>query len=114
MKSTYIVVCTTFDSAEEAKAMIERLLRRRLVSCCQLTHIESSYRWQGEIVHSPEFLVQMKSRRSLYAAIEACIREHHSYEVPEIVAYDITQGSSAYLQWIDRETVGEEDEAISV
>ena len=35
-----------------------------------------------------------------YAALEAFIRERHSYELPEIVQLPITAGSADYLRWV--------------
>ena len=42
----------------------------------------------------------------MYAAVEAAIRETHSYEVPEIVACPIEAGSESYLAWLRAETAG--------
>ena len=39
----YIMITTTFDNKEEANKIIEILLENRLVSCCQLSNITSSY-----------------------------------------------------------------------
>ena len=39
-----------------------------------------------------------------FKKIEAWIKENHSYEVPQIVAIPIIDGSSEYLDWIDNET----------
>ena len=48
----YIVVTTTFDNRDEANKIIELLLKKRLVSCCQLLNITSSYHWNGSIEHT--------------------------------------------------------------
>jgi periplasmic divalent cation tolerance protein len=48
----------------------------------------------------------MKTTAGRYPALEALIRARHSYEVPEITASPIAQGSDDYLQWISRETDG--------
>ena len=37
------MITTTFDNKEEANKIIEILLENRLVSCCQLSNITSSY-----------------------------------------------------------------------
>ena len=108
MENACILICTTFASEDEARNIVNILLRERLVSCCQISNIESHYHWKGSIEHAQEFLVQMKTRRSLYTAVESCIREHHSYTIPEIVAYDILKGNSAYLDWIRQETRDED------
>ena len=45
----------------------------------------------------------IKSRRDLFDALCAEIQKLHSYEVPEIIALPIVDGSEAYLEWIDRD-----------
>ena len=100
----YIMITTTFDNQEEANRITELLLEKRLVSCCQLSNITSSYYWKGKIEHSDEFLLQMKSRKGLFKEIEKVILENHSYETPQLIAYDIVEGYQGYLDWIEEET----------
>ena len=105
MSNKYIMVTTTFDKKEEANKVIELLLGKRLVSCCQLCNITSSYHWKGNIEHAEEYLLQMKSKKELFKDIERVILDNHSYETPQIVAYDIVDGYDAYLNWIGDETI---------
>ncbi|MGN1379408.1 MAG: divalent-cation tolerance protein CutA [Bacilli bacterium] len=100
----YIMITTTFDNEAEANKIIELLLEKRLVSCCQLRNITSSYHWKGKIEHTDEFLLQMKSKKELFKEIEQVILNNHSYEIPQIVAYDISLGYQDYLNWIEDET----------
>ena len=104
MNKEYCMITTTFDNKEEANKVIDILLEKRLVSCCQLSNITSSYHWKEKIEHEEEFLLQMKSKKSLYKEIEAEILKLHSYETPQIVMYDIKDGYKAYLDWIEEET----------
>lgn len=104
MENKYIMITATFDNEEEANKMINLLLEKRLVSCCQLSNITSSYHWKGNIEHSKEYLLQMKSKKSLYKKIEKEILDNHSYETPQIICYDITDGYKGYLDWIGEET----------
>ena len=46
----------------------------------------------------------MKTKKELYKEVERTILENHSYEVPEIITYNIEDGYSKYLNWIDKET----------
>ncbi len=46
----------------------------------------------------------MKTTRDKFAALAALIRANHSYEVPDIVAVPILDGSEDYLAWISSET----------
>lgn len=104
MNKEYIMITTTFDNKEEAEKTINTLLEKRLVSCCQLSNVTSSYNWKGEIEHSEEFLLEMKSKKILYKEVEEEILKIHSYETPQIIAYDITNGYKGYLDWIEAET----------
>lgn len=99
-----IMITTTFDDIDEANNIMQILLEKHLVSCCQIFNINSSYHWKGSIEHCSEYLVQMKTQKKLYDEVEKVILKNHSYEVPQIVAYDIAGGSDEYLKWICDET----------
>jgi periplasmic divalent cation tolerance protein len=62
--------------------------------------IESVYNWKGAVQHDDEILLLIKTRRELYAPLEAFIKEIHSYEVPEIVLLPAEAVSDSYLRWI--------------
>ena len=98
------MITTTFDDKEEANRVIDILLKNRLVSCCQLSNITSSYYWKGKIEHCEEYLLQMKSKKSLYKEVEKEILKMHSYETPQIIMYEIQDGYKEYLDWIAKET----------
>ena len=66
----YIIITTTFDNKDEANKIIDLLLNERLVSCCQLSNITSSYQWKGKIEKAEEYLLQMKSKKELYKEVE--------------------------------------------
>ncbi len=102
--SEYIQVLTTVESREDAERIARTLVEERLAACVQvLGPISSTYRWQGAIRASQEWLCLAKSRRGLYDAIEKAIRRVHPYQVPEILAVPIVAGSAAYLAWLDEE-----------
>ena len=70
----------------------------------QLCEVKSMYFWQGELQNDREILLRIKTKNSLYPAVEKIIQEHHSYEIPQILAIQIDQGSKAYLNWLDSQT----------
>ena len=100
----YIMITTTFDNKDEANKISELLLKERLVSCCQISNITSSYHWKGKIEHTEEYLLQMKSKKNYIIKQKKIILENHSYETPQLVAYDIIDGYKEYLNWIGEET----------
>ena len=101
--SRYIQVVTTTDNKENAEKIAASAIELRLAACVQITSCMSMYRWQANVERADEFVCVMKSRMDLYSELESLIRRGHPYEVPEIIATEITAGSSDYLAWLDRE-----------
>ena len=100
----YIQIVTTTETSEEAQKIARALIDRRLAACVQIAGpITSVYRWKGEVETAEEWMCVAKTREDLYAEAEAAIREHHSYEVPEILGMPIEHGSASYLNWLDAE-----------
>ncbi len=99
-----ILVLSTCNSEEQARAIARELVEKRLAACVNITPgVRSVYRWQGDIEESPECLLLIKSRRDLFERLAAELQKIHSYEVPEVIALQIVDGSGAYLGWLDRE-----------
>jgi periplasmic divalent cation tolerance protein len=96
-----VFVQVTAGSAEEAWTIARALVERKLAACAQVFPIRSCYEWQGEIQDDSEVMIFVKSRLDLYSEIEACVKELHSYDVPEILALPVVAGSEGYLRWID-------------
>src|SRR5262245_61026577 len=95
------VVLTTTDSRDEADRLAAGLVERGLVGCVQIVGpITSEYRWQGQVEQSQEWLCLIKTLEANYAAVEAAIKELHSYDTPQIVMLPITAGSAEYLAWL--------------
>ncbi len=103
--SDYCVISTTTDSKENADAITQILLEKKLIACVQSTTILSSYRWQGKIITSEEILLQMKTKSSLFKKIQIEIEHLHTYDVPEIIMVPLIGANTLYLQWIEDETI---------
>ena len=96
-----IQVLTTAPSQEEAARIARALVEERLAACVQvLGPIASTYRWQGAIETSQEWLCIVKTAKGLYPEVEQAVRRVHSYQVPEILAVEVTAGSADYLAWL--------------
>jgi periplasmic divalent cation tolerance protein len=101
----YIEVHATANSKDEADRISAAVVESRLAACAQVTSpIRSRYWWQGKIEQADEYFIVMKTTRDKFPALARLIRANHSYEVPEIVAVPIVDGSEEYLAWISAET----------
>jgi periplasmic divalent cation tolerance protein len=99
-----IVVLSTCESEEHAQKLARQLVEQRLAACVTiLPGARSVYHWKGNIEEAAECLLLIKSRRDLFDSLRAALLKVHSYEVPEVIALPIVDGSEAYLAWLDRE-----------
>lgn len=99
-----IVVLSTCSSREEAERVARQLVDRRVAACVNIVGgVRSVYRWQGKVEDSEEILLVIKSTRALFAELKEALAAEHSYEVPEVLALPVVDGSAAYLAWMDRE-----------
>jgi periplasmic divalent cation tolerance protein len=101
------VVLVTASSRQEGETIAQSLIETRLAACVTLLPVQSIYRWQGTIYKNEEWQLLIKSDRGQFAALEAKVRQLHSYEVPEIIALPIVVGSDPYLQWILEQVNGD-------
>jgi periplasmic divalent cation tolerance protein len=97
-----IVVLVTCGSKNEARKIAKALVERRLAACVQEVGVpvRSTYRWRGRVESANEVLLLIKTSRGRLSAVSALVKKLHSYDVPEIIALNIADGSREYLDWI--------------
>jgi periplasmic divalent cation tolerance protein len=106
-----IVVINTCGSEEEAERLARTLVDERLAACVTvIAPVKSFYRWNGVVTNSAEWLLLIKTSRPLFARLQGILDSSHTYELPEIIALPIVEGSTNYLAWLDRELVTAEVE----
>ncbi len=97
-----IVVLSTCGSAEEAEKLAHSLVEQRLAACVNvMPRIRSYYHWKDAIESADECLLIVKSTRDRMEAILASLGKEHSYEVPEVIALPVVDGSPDYLRWLE-------------
>jgi periplasmic divalent cation tolerance protein len=103
----FILVYVTAGSPAEGDRLARALVEERLAACVnRIAPVQSVYRWQGKVEQSEEELLIVKTRKTLFAALESRVRELHSYSVPEIIAVPIIDGSEGYLRWLGEQLSG--------
>ncbi|MEO1350088.1 MAG: divalent-cation tolerance protein CutA [Cyanobacteria bacterium J06635_15] len=100
----YGIVLVTAGTEAEANAIAQVLVTEKLAACVALMPIQSIYTWQGKINHDAEWQLVIKTNLDRFSALEVRIKTLHSYDVPEIIALPIVQGSAPYLAWITEQT----------
>ena len=99
-----IVVLSTASSAAEAETIARQLVDERLAACVNVvTGVRSFYRWKGKIEDSGEWLLVIKSSRGRFEELRAALEKLHSYDVPEVIALPVVDGTKNYLNWMEGE-----------
>jgi periplasmic divalent cation tolerance protein len=102
MVTDKIVVLVTAGSLQESRKIARKLIDSRLAACVNITApVQSIYRWQGKVSNSREYLLIIKTIRSLFDEVRSTVARIHSYTTPEIISLPIIDGSADYLRWIE-------------
>ena len=101
MSSDFRLVLSTCGSREAADRIASALVEERLAACVNvLPGVRSTYRWQGAIETDDEILMLIKTAQTELSAIESRIRALSGYELPELIAVEISGGATDYLSWV--------------
>ena len=107
-----LLVITTVADDDSAQRLATALVEQHRAACVNiLPNITSVYRWQAQVTSDQERLLLIKTTESGYTAVAEFLRAHHPYELPEILAVPVSNGSDDYLNWV-RDGVTIKDPAI--
>lgn len=99
------VVITTAGTAEDAERLADAIVEARLAACVQIVGpVLSVYRWDGAVQREREWQCWIKTAGDRVEALTEWIKEHHPYDVPEVVALPVLAGNAEYLSWVTAET----------
>jgi periplasmic divalent cation tolerance protein len=101
MATEVLVAFCTMPDGEVADRIVTELVDTKLVACGNIVfNVRSLYRWQGKVESANEVLVIFKLAAQRYPDFEARLRALHPYDVPEIIAFPLTNGLPEYLSWV--------------
>lgn len=96
------VVFVTGPDRETVAELGRAVVRERLAACVNvLGPVASVYRWEGEVAEASEAMAVIKTTVGRLDRLRERILELHPYDTPEFVALAVTDGSEAYLRWIE-------------
>lgn len=105
MADELLQVATTHDDRAKAQALARSAVRARTAACAQVSGpITSVYWWDGDVAEDEEWVVTFKTTRGRLRALQKHVEGEHEYDVPELVATPIVEGSAEYLAWVREET----------
>ncbi len=92
-----VIVLSTLPDREGTERIAHALVDQRLAACVSiLAPATSVYRWGGAVETAQEWPVLIKTPAKRLPALQQAL---YPYEVPEIVALDVSDALPAYLRW---------------
>jgi periplasmic divalent cation tolerance protein len=96
-----LIHCTCPD-IDSATRIADALVDERLAACVtRMPAVVSTYRWQGATERAAEVLLLIKSTAARFEALRERVVALHPYELPELVAVDVSRGHPPYLDWVE-------------
>jgi periplasmic divalent cation tolerance protein len=109
MPADALVVLTTCPDPHSAQRLATELVETRLAACVNVIGgVQSTYRWQGKVERDDEVLLLIKTRAGAAAGVARVIQARSSYELPEVLAVPVEDGSRPYLDWLMQSVDSEE------
>lgn len=98
------LVCTC-PEPDAAQRIATTLVDQRVAACVNIIpESRSIYHWNGHTYDEPQTVLTIKTRSTLFAAVQAVVCELHPDAVPELVALPVVDGHRAYLDWVREQT----------
>lgn len=102
--STYLQVTISAENKEQADAILDRLLEKKLVAGGFITHGPAKFWWKGKVIGMNYYNISTFSIRKHKKAITAQVKKVSIEEVP-MIWFISFEGNKELLIWID-ESIG--------
>lgn len=96
-----VVLCTAPDEAT-AQDLAAKALAEKLAACVTiLPGATSLYYWEGKLEQEYEVQLLLKTDVAHLDDLFACLKLHHPYQTPELLALPVSHGEHDYLTWLN-------------
>ncbi len=104
---TVLILHCTCPDATVAGEIARTLVSERLAACVSIVPgMVSTYRWAEAVCVDSEVLMLIKSTHKGFEALKTRLLELHPYELPEIIAVDVSVAHAPYAAWVEQQVGG--------
>ncbi len=95
------LLISTVGDLEAAERIARTMVEEGKVACVNIVPgIRSFYRWNGELQDDAECLLLLKTQADRSQEAISTLVDLHPYDLPEVIALDVTEGHQDYLDWL--------------
>tara|TARA_B100001013_G_scaffold136467_1_gene80248 strand:- start:1402 stop:1698 length:297 start_codon:yes stop_codon:yes gene_type:complete len=91
---------STFPTLDDAKDIANQAIKEKFAACVNIIPSHSVYSWNDSVESSDEFLTIFKTTNSNVSKLRNLISTSHSYDVPEIIDFELNNVNKPYLDWL--------------
>ena len=95
-----VIIVSTFPSKQSVTSIANRLVKKKLAACVNITKISSVYAWNGKIKNQPEYIAFFKTTKKNKQILKKELEKLHPYDVPEIAEINVESINQPYMKWL--------------
>jgi len=95
-----VIIVSTFPSKQSVTSIANKLVKKKLAACVNITNISSIYAWKGKIENQSEYLALFKTSKNNKSKLKKELQKLHPYDVPEIAEINVDSINQPYLKWL--------------
>ena len=95
-----VIIVSTFPSKQSVTSIANKLVKKKLAACVNITNISSVYAWKGKIENQSEYLALFKTSKNNKSKLKKELQKLHPYDIPEIAEINVDSINQPYLKWL--------------
>ncbi len=95
-----VIIVSAFPSKQSVIGIANKLVKKRLAACVNITPISSIYTWKGKIENQNEYLALFKTTKKNQSVLKKELKKLHPYDVPEIAEINVESINQPYMKWL--------------
>ncbi len=95
-----VIIISTFPSKQSVTTISNKLIKKKLAACVNMTKISSVYTWKGKVENQNEYLAFFKTTKKNQSTLKKELKKLHPYDVPEIAEINVESINQPYMKWL--------------
>ena len=95
-----VIIVSTFPSKQSITGIANKLVKKKLAACVNMTKISSVYTWKGKVENQNEYLAFFKTTKKNQSTLKKELKKLHPYDVPEIAEINVESINQTYMKWL--------------